>query len=188
MLSSMGEPRKRLTPQDWIVAGIAMVADRGFDGVAVEPLARRVGATKGSFYWHFSDLPAFLRALLDHWHTSQTTQVIDEIDALPAGDRLPALLQHSAEPGGAATTLAIMAAAAHPDVGRIVRQVQHQRIAFLEQLFIERGLSGDQARGRARISYSAYLGNLVLSSTASRSERRLTMESDLAELLHMLDS
>lgn len=165
-----------------------MAGERGIGGVAVEPLARRVGATKGSFYWHFNDLPTFVRALLDHWRETQTTQVMARIDALPAHDRLLALLRHSVAPGSAATTLAIMAAAGQPEVGPVVREVQHQRVSYLERLFTDRGLPRAQARARARISYSAYLGNLVMSSTGPKRGGRAAMQRDLTELLQMLES
>src|SRR5215207_10572201 len=47
--------RKTLTRQDWAAAGLAALVEGGPDAVAVEPVATRLGATKGSGYWHFTD-------------------------------------------------------------------------------------------------------------------------------------
>jgi len=59
--------RPRLTQTDWLVAGIDTLCDRGPGALGAEPLARRMGTTKGSFYWHFIDVPAYNQALLDLW-------------------------------------------------------------------------------------------------------------------------
>src|SRR5580698_155106 len=47
--------RKTLTRADWIATALDAMARDGLRAVAVEPLAERLGATKGSFYWHFRD-------------------------------------------------------------------------------------------------------------------------------------
>ena len=43
----------RLSAEDWAVAALDVIAESGLAAVAVEPLAKRLGVTKGSFYWHF---------------------------------------------------------------------------------------------------------------------------------------
>ena len=43
----------RLSADDWAQAALEQIAEQGVAAVAVEPLARRLGVTKGSFYWHF---------------------------------------------------------------------------------------------------------------------------------------
>ncbi len=50
--------RRRLSRQDWIDATLRELASVGVRGVSVERLAKDLGATKGSFYWHFKDRPA----------------------------------------------------------------------------------------------------------------------------------
>jgi AcrR family transcriptional regulator len=62
-----GSPRARLTRDDWISAGFEALQTTGPDVLGAEPLARRLGTTKGSFYWHFKDVPAFHAALLARW-------------------------------------------------------------------------------------------------------------------------
>ncbi|MFD1157779.1 TetR/AcrR family transcriptional regulator [Roseovarius aestuarii] len=70
---------KRLTKSDWLLAGLGAVVDVGPDALKAEPLARRLGTTKGSFYWHFKDVPAFHTELLATWEM----QVDDELLEAP---------------------------------------------------------------------------------------------------------
>lgn len=59
--------RTRKTPQTWITAGLKALPKLGPDGIRAETLARALGTTKGSFYWHFKDVPDFQAALLQAW-------------------------------------------------------------------------------------------------------------------------
>src|SRR6266699_616553 len=59
--------RKTLTRADWTGAALDALARDGLRAVAVEPLAERLGATKGSFYWHFRDRNALLEAAVAQW-------------------------------------------------------------------------------------------------------------------------
>ena len=65
-----GSPR-----EDWAAAALAAIADGGLAAVAVEPLAARLGTTKGSFYWHFANRDALLAAALALWEETTTTDV-----------------------------------------------------------------------------------------------------------------
>ena len=59
--------RTRKTPQTWIDAGLTALKSTGPDGLRAETLARQLETTKGSFYWHFKDVPAFHDAVLAAW-------------------------------------------------------------------------------------------------------------------------
>ena len=49
----------------------------GVEGIHVEPLARRLGVTKGSFYWHFKDRQELLNSVVEYW----TTRMVDAVRA-----------------------------------------------------------------------------------------------------------
>jgi AcrR family transcriptional regulator len=63
--SSAATPR--LTREDWLDAALAAVVEAGFDQARVLLLAERLGVTRGSFYWHFTDHAALIEALLARW-------------------------------------------------------------------------------------------------------------------------
>src|SRR5215468_2006603 len=71
------EPKSRLGRSEWIHEGLRVLGEEGVEAVRVEPLAKRLGVTKGSFYHHFGDRDELLRALLDRWHERATSLVIE---------------------------------------------------------------------------------------------------------------
>src|SRR6478736_6663899 len=75
----------RLARSDWVTAGLRMLAERGIDAVAVEPLCQRLGVTKGSFYWHFADRAALHAAMLDLWRERGTAEIVERTARVTGG-------------------------------------------------------------------------------------------------------
>ena len=59
--------KQRLTADDWLQAGLQALTASGPEALKAEPLARALDTTKGSFYWHFEDVPRYRQALLRFW-------------------------------------------------------------------------------------------------------------------------
>lgn len=59
----------------WLRAAAAAIAEDGFSGIRVLPLSKRLGVTRGSFYWHFADHGAFVNAFIDYWRHQQLRAV-----------------------------------------------------------------------------------------------------------------
>ena len=78
--------RRRLGGQDWLLAGYRALVRQGPSGLKAEALARDLGTTKGSFYWHFADMTAFRAALLAYWVDRAYADVVAavEVEATPA--------------------------------------------------------------------------------------------------------
>src|SRR2546430_1661392 len=82
-----------LSASDWIAAAMDAIIDGGVSAVAIEPLAIRLGATKGSFYHHFPNRDALVVAALEDWERSQTEAVIERLELIPdPAERLRAVL------------------------------------------------------------------------------------------------
>ena len=80
----MRKPReRRLSPDDWARAALGAIARGGVGAVAVETVAAELGATKGSFYWHFKNRDALIQAALDRWEHVGTEAVIGELEREP---------------------------------------------------------------------------------------------------------
>lgn len=156
----------RLTREDWGAAALEAIASGGgIAAVAVEPLASRLGTTKGSFYWHFGSRAELVEAALALWEQRGTVDVIRAVEAGggSGGDRLRALFEHSFQ--AAALGGADMALLSHTDlpmVRRAVDRVTKQRVDYLARLLQSAGLPPAVARRRAVLAYSAFLGNLQL--------------------------
>lgn len=83
-----------LTADDWLQAGYALLATDGMRALKVERLCTQVGATRGSFYWHFTDMNGFRSALVDSWNSflHNDRRSIAELDDLPPRERLSKMM------------------------------------------------------------------------------------------------
>jgi len=130
--------RKRLTADDWADAALAALGERGLAGIAVEPLAVRLGTTKGSFYWHFANRDALVAAALARWEELSTERIIQAMEAAepdPAA-RLGALLRGAtASATEDPLEVRLLAAADHPEVAAALARVTERRIGYLAHLF-----------------------------------------------------
>jgi len=154
----------RMSREDWVRVAMAAMATDGLDALAVEPLAKRIGTTKGSFYWHFADRAELVDAVLAAWERLATQAIIDELgsvaDATERLRRLLAIVFRDAEEDR--IEHAVHAAGAHPQVAPVLARVTQARLGFLETIFRDLGLTPARGRDRARITYAAYLGHLQL--------------------------
>jgi AcrR family transcriptional regulator len=155
----------RLTRDHWIQAALTAIAEGGLAAVAVEPLATRLGATKGSFYWHFANREALLQAALAQWEEQTTTVVAEEISNAP--DDPPARLRMLVVRVVAlaeqdAVGPALIANAKHPAVHPVLTRVTRARIGLTVDLLRDMGFDPHQAKLRAMLAYSAYLGHAQL--------------------------
>ncbi len=56
---------------DWINAAFTRLSNEGIEAVRVEVLARDLGVSKGSFYWHFRDRSDLLEKMLGLWEADE---------------------------------------------------------------------------------------------------------------------
>lgn len=132
-----------------------------------ERLADDLGVSKGSFYWHFKDVPTLKEALIAEWE--------DEADLLvaalanPSGKGVDDLIQRlgervtASEAGAVPSDAAIFAwAAVDQEVAARVARAEQERLALLSRL------AGDPERGE--LAYMAYLGFIL--------RRRRTADAD----------
>ena len=164
-LASRQEPRTgRLSAEDWAQAALDMIAEQGVAAVAVEPLARRLGVTKGSFYWHFPSRDALLQAALERWELVEEKDVFGILEVVPdPTQRLRQLFliaAHEITPHVIYSEL--LKALDHPMVRPVIDRISRRRLDYLVKAFQQAGLEGAAAQHRARLAYAAYVGFLQL--------------------------
>jgi len=165
MVEPLAGARRRLGREDWAEEALAALSSGGIAAVAVEPIAKRLGATKGSFYYHFTNRDDLLAAALKLWEQRHTLEVNADVDA--AGDdprqRLNELITRAIRMAEAdPVVLRLLAAADHPLVAPVLERVTAVRLAYLAGLYREAGHPAAAARRRALLTYSAYLGHIQL--------------------------
>lgn len=131
--------KPRLSPEKWIAAGLRALAEVGPQALAAEPLARRLGTTKGSFYWHFKDLPAYQAALLAHWQEAALADLAQAVAANGPPDQRLRLLGHGLLADREEAALRLWAAES-PEAARALAVVDEERLTYIALLLRELGL------------------------------------------------
>ncbi len=178
----------RLSAEDWAQAALDLIAEQGVAAVAVEPLARRLGVTKGSFYWHFPSRDALLQAALERWESVEQESVFGSLEQVPdPRERLRALFQlvgHEVKPHVIYSEL--LKALDHPAVQPVIDRVSQRRLEYLMASFRQAGLNRQDAIHRARLTYAAYVGFLQLSLQLQ--QPRMTHDEFEAYLEHVIST
>ena len=144
------ESRARLSAADWEQAALDVVAAEGVAALAVESLARVLGVTKGSFYWHFP--------------TRDEDEIISQVEAISDPRlRLRDLFQRvSREVQSHRIYAALLQASDLPLVQPVIERISRRRLSLLTDAYREAGFDARRAAHRARLAYTAYSGFLQL--------------------------
>ena len=181
-------PAQARTPrQDWIAAGLQALARGGPEAVRVEPLARELGATKGSFYWHFPDRAALLEALLDDWERTVVDDVIAQVDA-GGGDARDRLRRLFALAGSRRDLPAVELAIrdwARRDAGvaRRLKRLDNRRFAYLRTLFSALTDDDADAEVRCTLAFALFVGHPLIAADHPGRKRKDVLDLALAHLL-----
>lgn len=141
-----------------------MIAEKGIRAVTVESLAKRMGVTKGSFYWHFPNRDALLEQSLLRWekHDQVNLQTSLSTDSDPRRRLKSFFIRTSREKLTHDVYSSLCTAVDHPKVQPLLERVARRRMKAMEFAFAEIGFGPVEASHRARLTYSIYLGFLQL--------------------------
>ena len=155
----MAEGKRRLSAEDWADAALTALVERGVAAVAVEPLAAELGATKGSFYWHYSDRGALVDAALALWEARETDAVIAELAGIPdPADRLRVLFELVLTLPGPDSVGLLFRDVDDPRVGAALERVSRRRLDYVVDQLRACGMTDEQAQLRGAVAYATYVG------------------------------
>ena len=170
------QARQPLGRDAWIEAARIALIEEGTAGIEVNKLAKRLGVTRGGFYWFFTSREQLLDALLEHWAESSTV-VFERIPNAPGrsgAEKFKMLVDlwfsekeydprwDSAVRDWARTSSKVL---------DTVHQVDLKRIGFIERIFRDMGYRGKEAHVRARVTYYHQVGYYALGIQESRQQR-----------------
>lgn len=160
--------------KDWIDKGLTVLAESGIEAVRVEPLAKLMNITKGSFYWHFKNRGELLEALLQEWVNRDTDGIIREVED-KGGDtntKLLNLFELAVRDDGKLEN-AIRAWATNDSKAAIVlAQVDECRLNYTRDLFLQLGFTPFEAMVRARmVYYTLVVGEFTVGVRPNLNER-----------------
>jgi AcrR family transcriptional regulator len=162
-----------LTRQDWIDRGLQILAETGVESVRVEPLAKLMSVTKGSFYWHFKNREDLLAAILQEWVSVQTNSIIQQVDELEGNpkEKLLYLFELAVRDDGRAENAIRAWATNDVRVVDVVDRVDRLRLEYTKDLFLQLGFAPFEAIVRARMAYYSLVGEFTIGITSDRAER-----------------
>jgi AcrR family transcriptional regulator len=156
--------RTSLDREAWIKGAIAIMAEHGTEQLRVEVLAKRLGVTKGSFYWHFKDRRDLQDSVLEFWKEGRIRDIRKQTQAQAGGEA--AALLHTIEVYSSARNrkgIAIEAAVRDwarrdPQAAAVVEEVDAERLSCACRLFLACGIKEDEAQARSLMLYAYVFG------------------------------
>ncbi|MBX3100532.1 MAG: TetR/AcrR family transcriptional regulator [Salinibacterium sp.] len=146
--------------ETWLAAATQRFNDTGLSGIRVEAIARDIGATKGSFYWHFASRQSLVDAVIESWERRETENILAlASEAGPAEERLAALFSLvTSRARGRHGELTLYADAEREGVLAAVERVTKRRVEYVADILGELGFSRADAVDRATISVAVAVG------------------------------
>ncbi len=164
---------RRMSREDWL--GHALDALEKEGGVlTIDALSRRLGVSRGSFYWHFKDRTDFIRQLVDYWSTISLSSVDSEVDIpeVDAKQRLLFLMEAIVHRRLSRYDNAIRAwASRDPAAEKMVKKIDDYRLDYVGSLFAEIGFEGDELKMRTRTLVVYFSLEPALFSRTSQKEQ-----------------
>ncbi len=156
----------RLSVDDWVQAGFSILAEQGIKALKIDRLCDPLQVTKGSFYWHFTDIAGYRSALIDAWGElrDDDRRNFGEMATIPPRERLSHMM-------------AALLSARHWTLERAMREwartdkakatsikaADYPVLQAVKQAFLDDGFDQDDADLRANATFAAGLGFLHLS-------------------------
>jgi len=154
--------------QDWVHAGFRLLAEDGVKVLTIERLCRRVGVTKGSFYWHFGDMKTYRRALVDAWADlrDEDRGEFEALSVLPPRERLSRMMTALVGPRHWMLERAMREwARSEESVAAAVRSSDRRVLKAVRQAFLDDGFDAGEADMRADATFAAGIGFLHLAGS-----------------------
>lgn len=159
-----------LERNDWLRAARLALLRGGVEAVRVEKLARDLGVTKGSFYWHFKDRGELLELLLREWE-NEPQEILSQVGRGSRRRKAQRLLQlleqrvKSSEEGKGPSDAAIFVwASVDRKVCRRVNKAEEERIALMKHFVA--------GHDRMELFYLVWLGFVARGQRVPESRKR----------------
>lgn len=186
-MSTVSEPQHRnprLRREDWLQHALETLRGGGVSSLRVEPLARSLGVTTGSFYWHFTDRQDLLKSVLEHWSELMTQAIARRMTSVEEPEvQFNHLIEDITREDRSKYEIALRNwARFDAEAAKAVRTVDECRMAYVNGLFLQLGFSEEQAQVRSRMFIFYQLGEAGFSIQDSP-ERRLELARCRLEIL-----
>lgn len=152
----------------------------------IENLCKQVGATRGSFYWHFENMDSFRAALIASWDVflEQDRRSLAALEALPPRERLSRMLADLVSPEHWVLERAMREwARTNATAAASVRSADRRILRAVTRAYLDAGFSPAAAKLRANSTFAAGIGLLHLAGSAAQAQSASQREQFLDLML-----
>ena len=178
---------QQLSRDAWLNAALELTGN-GIDQIKVAPLAKDLGVTTGSFYWHFKNRQELLDSVLEYWEKEMTDAPIASTSMFRGDpkERILVGMQTVISKQLARYDRAIwLWAQSDSNAEKVFRRALQKRFDYSTWMFEEAGFSKKQAEARGLDALAA--GTLAAEPTTDegRDDANLALlQAQLAYQLH----
>ncbi len=175
----------QLSAEDWLQAGLDVLKEEGINAVKVLPIAKKLGVTRGSFYWHFENREDLLQQMLAYWEVYLTDTVIAQAKQNPgsAVEKLRDVATNVMLNRQDRYDTAIIAWSRFDDAAaKCHTRVTRKRLRFLISLLREYGMDKETAHFRSRLLYSV----LVMTNEGLPRLSRLATAAEIDQCMELI--
>ena len=170
----------RIAAASWIETALTLLADGGVDAVRIEPLAEKLGVTKGAFYARYPSRDALLGAMLDYWRQESTLAVLSLLTSIAESPeerlrrvlmlpfRRPDIKERARMELGIRIWAYRDAAAA-----ATMQEIDAYRLTYFRSVLEANGYGSDEAEARAFLIYAYIMADGTLPGNRTESTRAL---------------
>lgn len=181
MASSPPARFSSLQPADWIQAGFQRLAKSGVDDVRVELLARDLGVSKGSFYWHFRNRTDLREKMLAAWQSSELSWMDDRAGNQSTASRWANLIARASDPERIRLEVAMRGwARGEEKVAATLASIERKRAQLIAEVLGDVGFSWPAAQAWSEVVLLLCLGWMDRAARDGHVDRE---DSTLGELL-----
>jgi AcrR family transcriptional regulator len=174
-----------LSVEAWCKAALNLITREGVQALAVEPMTRALGVTKGSFYWHFENRDALVHETLKRWEVDQTRDLFARFGSIDDPRARLRILMFAAfeDLENGLFFAALSSSSEDPRVQPYLQRVSEQRLDYVTESFQALDLEPEEARRKALFAYANYVGYFHLLRAIPD---RVKAVSDLSAYVHHL--
>ena len=173
----------RIGAETWIETALGLLAEGGIDAVRVEPIAEKLGVTKGAFYARYASRDALLAAMLDYWRQESTVAVLSQFRAIAESpeERLRRILmlpfrRHDVKERARMEMGFRMWAYRDSAAAATMKEIDAYRLGYFASVLEANGCAPDEAEARAFLIYAYIIADGALPGTRSEGIRALCRE------------
>lgn len=149
----------RLNKEDWLHAGLELLADYDQSHINIQQLCEYLDITRGSFYHHFTSMAGYTKELMEYWQEENTEILLDAAQILKSGVSAKDIMQNLLPVAHRRAELSLRSWSYYnTQVKNYIDKMDGLRLDYLSEAYQRQGMPPEYAHRLAKIQYSVLLG------------------------------